>query len=128
MMKRFLFPFRRTLALLLCLLLALAMGGCGPEEPEDATEPESTTEPPPEVPEGSVAVPYLPEDSLNPFRIETVINAPLVSLYCRGLYRLDTGFNPVNDLAQSEIVSTGNVKVNLKPGLVFSDGSPLTAI
>ena len=127
MMKRFLFPLRRALALLLCLLLPLAMNGCGPEEPEDVTEPEITTEPPPEVPEGSVAVPYLPEDSLNPFRIETVINAPLVSLYCRGLYRLDTGFTPVNDLAQSEIVSTGNVKVNLKQGLVFSDGSPLTA-
>ena len=126
MMKRVFISGRRALALLLCLALAL-LCGCTPAEPEETTAPEATTEPLPEAPEGSVAVPYLPGDSLNPFSIETVINAPLVSLYCRGLYRLDAGFNPVNDLAQSEIVSTGNVKVNLKPGLVFSDGSPVSA-
>ena len=127
MMKRISIFARRALAVLLCCLPALSLGGCGPEKPEETTAPEEITEPAPEAPEGSVAVPYLPDDSLNPFRIETVINAPLVSLYCRGLYRLDTGFNPVNDLALSEVVSTGNVKVTLKPGLVFWDGSPLTA-
>ena len=115
------------LPLLLCAALLLSLAACGttPAPAEPVSAEETTADP--GVPAGSVAVPYLPEDSLNPFSMSTVVNAALVSLYCRGLYYLDNGFNAVADLAQSETVSVENVKVNLRPGLTFSDGTPLTA-
>ena len=118
---------KRILPVLLCLLLLFGCAGCAesPATPEETAGEETTAVP--EVPAGSIAVPYLPEDSLNPFFTETTVNAALTSLYCRGLYYLDNGFVAVNDLAQSQIVSVENVKVNLKPGLVFSDGSAVTA-
>ena len=117
---------KRVICLLLCLALAAAFPSCAKQGGEE----ESTTEEPssaPAVPEGSVSVPYQPEDSLNPFYMDNVVNAALVSLYCRGLYYLDSGFQPVNDLAQSQVVSVENVKVKLKPDLKFSDGSRVTA-
>ncbi len=110
---------QKWLSLLLCALLTVSMASCG----KVAEEAETTTEAPAEeqsLPAGSVAVPYLPEDSLNPFSMSTVVNAALVSLYCRGLYYLDNGYTAVADLAQSEVVSVENVKVNLTPGLTFS--------
>ena len=119
--------WRTIPALLLCVLLLLPLGGCASNDggPEETLPEEETTLR--EPPEGSVSVPYLAEDSLNPFYVETVTNAALVSLYCRSLYTLDTGFNAVNDIAQSQIVSVENVKVNLRQDVLFSDGSPVTA-
>lgn len=117
---------QKWLSLLLCAVLTVSLCSCG----KVAEETETTTEAPAEeqsLPAGSVAVPYLPEDSLNPFYMSTVVNAALVSFYCRGLYYLDNGYNAVADLARSEVVSVENVKVNLTPGLTFSDGTPLTA-
>ena len=118
----------RLLPLLLCAALLLPQAGCVRPANEETTAaaPEETTAAP-EAPAGSVSVPYLPSDSLNPYYMETVVNAALVSLYCRGLYYLDNGYNAVADLAQSETVSVENVRVNLQPGLTFSDGTPLTA-
>ncbi|MBQ6119282.1 MAG: ABC transporter substrate-binding protein [Clostridia bacterium] len=124
-MKRFL--RNRLLPLLLCAALLVSLAACGaPRNEEETTMLEETTAAP-EAPAGSVSVPYLPSDSLNPFYMETVVNAALVSLYCRSLYYLDNGYNAIADLAQSETVSVENVKVNLLPGLIFSDGTPLTA-
>ena len=118
---------KKITAALLCVTMVAALFGCartdGPEQPTGTEETTAL----PQAPAGSVSVPYLSSDSLNPFFVTTSVNAPLISLYCRGLYYLDNGFNAVGDLAQSEIVSVENVKVNLKPGLVFSDGSPVTA-
>ena len=114
---------KRVICLLLCLSLAAVFPSCVNHGGEESTTDPSS----PAIPEGSVSVPYQQEDSLNPFFMNSAINAALVSLYCRGLYYLDTGFQPVSDLAQSQVVSAENVKVKLKPGLVFSDGSRLTA-
>lgn len=116
---------KRMICLLLCLALAAAFPSCAKHGEEEPTTAETSSEP--AIPEGSVSVPYQPEDSLNPFFMNNVVNAALVSLYCRGLYYLDSGFQPVNDLAQSQVVSVENVKVKLKSDLVFSDGSRVTA-
>ena len=118
---------RRLLSALLCAALMFLLFGCGlPQEEPGTTAAEETTAVA-AAPTGSVTVPYLSSDSLNPFYMETVTNAALVSLYCRGLFYLDNGYNAVADLAQSEVVSAENVKVNLLPGLTFSDGTPITA-
>ena len=117
---------KRLVPALLCAALLFSLAACGaPRNDAETTVEETTADP--GVPAGSVAVPYLPSDSLNPFFVTTVTNAALTSLYCRGLYYLDPGFNAVNDIALSEIVSVENVKVKLRPGQVFSDGSAVTA-
>ena len=80
-----------------------------------------------QIPGGSLSVPYLSTDSLNPFYCETVTNCALTSLTYRYLYTLDTSFSPVKDIALSESLSGLILKVYINPDLVFSDGTALTA-
>ncbi len=79
------------------------------------------------IPGGSLSVPYIESDSLNPFFSATLPNSALTSLTYRCLYTLDTAFMPGKDIAVSENISGQLLKVFINPDLVFSDGSALTA-
>ncbi len=79
------------------------------------------------IPGGSLSVPYVSTDSLNPFYCTTVANSSLTSLVYRYLYRLDTSFSPVKDLARTESLTGLTLKVYIIPDLVFSDGGKVTA-
>ncbi len=109
--------------MIFCLLFILP--SCEESVSEETTAlEEETTEA--VLPGGSLSVPYLSEDSLNPFYSETVLNSSLSSLVFRSLYRLDTSFSPVKDLAVSESLSGQSLKVYFIEDLVFSDGGVLT--
>ena len=93
------------------------------EEKPTAAEEEAEVE----IPGGSLSVPYISTDSLNPYFSESVLNCALTSLTYRYLYTLDTAFTAQKDIAVSESLSGLVLKVYINPDLVFSDGSALTA-
>ncbi len=116
---------KKITALSLAAVLALSLAACDGSGEEQTTAYEEVTEE--QIPGGSLSVPYLSTDSLNPFYCETVTNCALTSLTYRYLYTLDTSFTPVKDIALSESLSGLVLKVYINPDLVFSDGTALTA-
>lgn len=111
--------------MLLSFILVLSFSGCtdtGEEQTTSAGEEEL-----PVIPGGSLSVPYIASDSLNPYFAETLYNSTLTSLLYRSLYTLDTAFMPQKDIAATESISGKILRVFINPDLVFSDGSPVTA-
>lgn len=117
---------KRIIAFITALIVVLTFVSCNGDEAESTTAPaEEETEL--QIPGGSLSVPFSSGDSLNPYLCETVMNSALTSLCYRSLYKLDTSFSAVKDLALSETVSELLLKVHIIPDLVFSDGSQLDA-
>ncbi len=108
------------------LAVLVSLSACGVYGTETTTVPQEQ-ETTPTVPGGSLSVPYVSTDSLNPFYCTTVLNCALSSLVYRTLYRLDNSFMPVKDLAVSESISGLILKVFIERDLVFSDGGRLTS-
>ena len=110
----------------MCLVLFAGLCSCDGSGDEETTVPEEYhTEV--QLPGGSLSVPYDSKDSLNPYYCKTVVNSSLSSLVYRYLYRLDTSFTPVRDLAKTESISGLSLKVYIIPELVFSEGSEFTS-
>lgn len=103
----------------------LSFFGCKESGDEITTLPEEEDEA--VIPGGSLSVPYIESDSLNPYFTETLHNSTLTSLIYRSLYTLDTAFMPKGDIAVTESISGKILKVIINPDLVFSDGSALTS-
>ncbi|MBE6789798.1 MAG: hypothetical protein E7535_01240 [Ruminococcaceae bacterium] len=116
---------KRCFILFLSLLMIFSLASCGGTS-EETTAP-MEEEPEIEIPGGSLSVPYVSSDPLNPYFCESVANNALTSLVYRYLYRLDTSFTPVKDLAKTESLTGLSLKVYIVPDLVFSDGSLLSA-
>lgn len=110
---------------MLSLVFVLTLCSCGENKDEETTFPEE--EETLAIPGGSLSVPYISTDSLNPFYVETLPNSTLTSLTYRYLYTLDTSFSPVRDIAAAESISEKSVKIHINPDLVFWDGSALTS-
>ena len=125
----------RTLAA--CLLCALLLTGCVPEEPE---EPDDLAEPPPPVEETGASpetrqlpavfsLPWSSELTLDPITCPDGMQEVVASLLCEGLFRLNTTLEPVTCLCDSYAcdASGKSYTIVLKSGVTFSDGTPLTA-
>lgn len=115
----------RALCLLLAavLLLSSCAGGEPQEELREATETTTEFQPP----TGAIAVPYTKLDALNPFFMESLVNASLVSLLYDPLFTLDGGFMPQPLIAKDFTANGAALDVRLRDTLTFSDGSPLSA-
>ena len=116
---------KKIIALLLALVTVFSLYGCTDTGEEQTTAPEEDELP--LIPGGSLSVPYIESDSLNPYFAKTLHNCSLTSLLYRSLYTLDTAFMPVPDIAVTESLSGKLLKVFINPDLVFSDGSAVTA-
>lgn len=121
-----------------CCLLVLAvflLVGCTPAGVSDApsSSPDGETVSLAEQASGVEAEPAVlslavdKTDSMNPFQLTTSLNKSLTPLLYDPLFRVDPGFT------SSEIAASGyrfeglECIVTLRPGLRFSDGSPVTA-
>ena len=127
---------RRLRVLLALLLLPLLLTGCLPEEvpedPEDMLPPSFGTEEPPEekgpvLPAG-FALPYMPGRSLDPVDCADGMQQVAASLLYEGLFRLDGSFEPQPCLCISYThdETASRYTFSLRPGVQFSDGTPLT--
>jgi len=123
---------RRLLSLLLLACLALALPGCGEEafpdpSPSPSAAPSASPSQAPERTQFSLA--YDPGASLHPLTGESQTNQDLTGLVYQGLYELDNEFVPRPVLAASGAPGADGYSWTfaIKQGVVFSDGTPLTA-
>lgn len=125
----------RWIALFLCLFICFAsLASCGRETTDEASTAAVSGE---EAAisgsqkntggTGKLSLPYVKGDSLNPFTAKSLPNQMLSTILYDSLYSLDATLSPQPLLAASGSVSGTQVRVALKSGLVFSDGSSLSA-
>ncbi len=116
------------------LAMACLLTGCWqeelPEEPEDVLplfEEEPAEESKTILPE-RFALPYMPGRSLDPVDCADGMQQVVASLLYEGLFRLDGTFEPQPCLCISYThdETASRYTFNLRPGVQFSDGSPLT--
>lgn len=123
---------RRIRLTAVLLALALAVSGCTEKTPEQPAEPAPVPEsrPAAEVRQtiSVLRVPVYSGETLNPYTCTTKINQSLSPLMFESLLRLSPDGSMENGLAEEVSSETGQVwNIRLKEGLVFSDGSPVTA-
>lgn len=127
---------KKQLLKLFCLILpALFLTGCWqeelPEEVSSLVQPgeEKTEEraaaPLPE----SFSLPYAPDQPLEPTSCPDGVQQTVASLLYEGLFRLGPGLEPENLLCDSYTYDAERYVYvfTLRSGVLFSDGSPLTA-
>lgn len=119
----------------IALAVACLLTGCWqeepPEEPEDVMPPFEAEEP--EKQKDSVlperfALPYMPGRTLDPMDCADGMQQTAASLLYEGLFRLDGSFEPQPCLCISYTHDEAALRYTfeLRPGVEFSDGSPLT--
>lgn len=119
----------------LCLLLPLLLlTGCWQEEPPEDTglidpgQEAQPQEPEPLLP-ASFSLPYAPGQSLDPIDCPDGPQQTVASLLCEGLFRLSPGLEVEDLLCESYAYDPERYTYTftLRDGVLFSDGSPLTA-
>jgi len=111
--------------MLLFLLIAGSLGGCGGGSTAETTVAETTAAGEQTV--RNLRLPYFKSDPLHPFKAASLVNIQLASLLYDGLFTLDASCNPEPVIASGYVKDTLSVTVAIKNGLSFSDGTPLTA-
>lgn len=76
--------------------------------------------------EKTFSLPYFAKDTLNPYTASQSINFYLASLLYDPLFTLDNNFDAKQIIADKISVDADEVRVSIKSGLKFSDGSTIT--
>lgn len=129
---------RQPLLKIFCLLLpVLLLTGCWQEEPPEDTssglvrsgeEAPEEQDPAALLPE-SFSLPYAPDQPLDPIDCPDGMQQTVASLLYEGLFRLNPSLEPENLLCESYTYDPERYVYvfTLRSGVLFSDGSPLTA-
>lgn len=130
---------KKIVSLLLALTLLCGCAAQTQTETQAVTETEATAETAeqiaipttPDVLEDmrSFTIPYMPEAGLNPYECGLTLNRGLLSLLYEPLFVVNHNFEAEPVLCESFSVSTDGLvyTFNLKPDVVFWDGTPMTA-
>ncbi|WP_297980298.1 ABC transporter substrate-binding protein [uncultured Oscillibacter sp.] len=127
---------KKHLLKLFCLLLpVLFLTGCWQEELPENTGLISPGEELPQEPDPELllpeffSLPYAPDQSLDPIDCPDGPQQTVASLICEGLFRLTPDLEAESLLCQSYSYDSERYAYTftLRPGVLFSDGSPLTA-
>ncbi|MFI3142381.1 MAG: ABC transporter substrate-binding protein [Clostridia bacterium] len=122
---------KKILCLMLCLLaITASFYGCSNDETDETitetetTEEETTAE---DVVVKDVVIGYYADESLNPYLTTSSANQKIASLLYDSLVTLDSSYDPYCELASAFNIDENKIIINLKDGLVFSDGTTLDA-
>lgn len=118
------------LTALLAALSMLVLSACAGEEPQPIPTPSPAVSaaPAPEQEKTAFVLPCYPEAPFHPITGTSRTNLTLAPLVYEGLYELDEKFQPREVLCASAQAdeSRRTWTFTLRPGVTFSDGSPLT--
>lgn len=123
----------QTQKLVALSLTVLILGGCAkitnelPLPPLLLGETASAAPTPEEEIPDSLSLPIDRNDSLNPFTLTSQNNLLLMPFLYDSLYTLDEGYSPHAILAKDASFGEKSCTITLKDGIVFSDGTRLTA-
>ncbi len=123
---------RLILILAAVIMVTLPLFGCRASDPAASSQPASSaasgkTAEESEEQEHTLRLPYDSSDSLNPYAVKTVVNSALIPVIYDGLIRLDETFAPDPVIASSVTGSGTQYTAVLRDGVVFSDGTAVTA-
>lgn len=124
---------RPMLNCILSAALLVSLAGCYrlPDGPPEAQSQPPTQSTPQTIPQttGTLTLAWYPQRTLHPVLGDDRVNLTLAPLLYEGLFELDTRFTPQNVLCDSYSVSQDGLvwSFQLKGGVTFSDGTPLTA-
>lgn len=122
---------KKILCLMLCLLaITASFYGCSNDEADETlstseTSEEETTEE--EVVVKDVVIGYYADESLNPYLTTSSANQKISTLLYDSLIALDSSYEPYCSLASAYTIDENKIIINLKEGLLFSDGTSLDA-
>lgn len=124
---------KKIIAVFLCLtFIFLFFCSCKREtQPTDETttafdeEQETTTTQ--AIVSKTVTIGYYSHKSLNPYKTNSAVNNNISKLLYDSLFKLDNEYNLVTAIAQEYERDGKNIFVTLKEGVLFSDGSKLSA-
>lgn len=126
------FPMKKNFCLLLCTVLLLcSLTGCGSDTDNssapssEAQSSDSSNEP--ELVTKEITLCYNSQDSLNPYRCTSKLNTDLATLLFDSLVTLDSSLTPQKSMAQEIAAEQTLCTVTLREGLLFSDGTAVTA-
>lgn len=119
---------RSITAALLAVSLAISLASCGPSEPPvSSSAPPDVSSHQPALPP-SLTLPASPNSSFHPALSTASVNLTLSALLYEGLFTLDETFTPQPLLCESWSATPDKLTwtFTLRPGITFSDGTPLT--
>lgn len=122
---------RKSAAFAAFLALGLLLAGCERETAPEPSPSQSAAPSPSAAPvtRGEFTLPYDPQGTWDPYVGSGNANMTLAGLLYEGLYELDESFSPSPVLARSAQEGEDGLswRVELRPGVTFSDGTALTA-
>ncbi|MDE5604036.1 MAG: ABC transporter substrate-binding protein [Eubacterium sp.] len=121
----------KSILILLCFAFIVSVfTACSSEAPSEAaenkTEPKSISSIPKD--DTSFKLCYTQSDSLNPYECETQNNQTLSQLVFESLFSIDEHYKASCSIAKKyEYTNSKILRVTIQDGLIFSDGTSLTA-
>lgn len=120
---------KRIFASLLCVIMFIGcFAGCDVTDKVKNTIGEiQKTEPDPGIDEVGYTLPYLRTDSLNPYECESETNRNISVLLYDSLFSVNNDYRAEAVIAHSYELTSDTIKIGLKSGIKFSDGTDITA-
>ena len=118
---------KKTISLLLCLFTILSVFTCCKKEEAPDTETETTVAEEETEKEFTVSLGYYSHENLNPFVTESKTNKNISTLIYDSLFKTESDYEAVPEIAESYEFEDGDLVVHLKEEILFTDGSALSA-
>lgn len=119
---------KKNLALLLALLMLLS--GCKASPDAALTGSDENVSPQTGEDGGAnqdLGIAYVPEDIMHPLKTRNKLNLELFGLIYEGLFEIDESFTARPVLCESFYLDNGSYYFKIRSGVLFGDGSSLTA-
>lgn len=125
----------KIICILICFSLVAVLFGCKDKEKdnsESTTASDSTAKT--EVSETEIiktpteiTIGYVKSDSLNPYKLKSVVNGELMYLIHAGLFQLDGDLAATEVIAKSYNINGKTIEIEIKENAVFSDNTPINS-